>query len=154
MPFDSREQSPVMILGVLNFSSPALSFFAMNPRTFCASVSALQPTVELATFAACASVGNDSARVTTNRCLFIKLSRSFPPNEVLLIEENNYRRISVLKSPLFPPHRGSSHRKTLPTASATIKGFEVMRMIRKRQCLMLGRVPTEAFCDRLFRLAA
>ena len=74
---------------------------------------------------------------------FIKLSRSFPSNEVLLIEENNYRPISVLKAPLFPPHRGSSHRKTLPTASATIKGFEVTRMIRKRQCLMLERVPTE-----------
>jgi hypothetical protein len=32
------------------------------------------------------------------------------------------------------------------TASATIKGFEVMRMIRKRQCFMLesGR---SAFCE-------
>jgi IS6 family transposase len=27
--------------------------------------------------------------------------------------------------------------KTLPAASATIKGFEVMRMIRKQQCLLL-----------------
>jgi transposase, IS6 family len=27
--------------------------------------------------------------------------------------------------------------KTMPAASATIKGFEVMRMIRERQCLML-----------------
>jgi len=27
--------------------------------------------------------------------------------------------------------------KTLPTASATIKGFEVMPMMRKRQCLIL-----------------
>jgi hypothetical protein len=35
---------------------------------------------------------------------------------------------------LINPTRGF---KTLPTASATIKGFEVMRMIRKRQCLML-----------------
>jgi len=65
---------------------------------------------------------------------------------------------------LINPARGF---KTLPTASATIKGFEVMRMIRKRQCLMLesgaageGRLVSEAsggevrFVNRLFRLAA
>jgi len=46
--------------------------------------------------------------------------------------------------------------KTLPTASATIKGFEVMRMIRKRQCLMLesGAAGEVRFVNRLFRLAA
>jgi IS6 family transposase len=44
----------------------------------------------------------------------------------------------------------------LPTASATIKGFEVMRMIRKRQCLMLesGAAGEVRFVNRLFRLAA
>ena len=65
---------------------------------------------------------------------------------------------------LINPARGF---KTLPTASATIKGFEVMRMIRKRQCLMLessaageGRLVSEAyggevrFVNRLFRRAA
>jgi hypothetical protein len=46
--------------------------------------------------------------------------------------------------------------KTLPTASATIKGYEVMRMIRKRQCLMLepGAAGEIRFVNRLFRLAA
>jgi IS6 family transposase len=54
---------------------------------------------------------------------------------------------------LINPTRGF---KTLPTASATIKGFEVMRMIRKRQCLMLesGAAGEVRFVNRLFRLAA
>ena len=54
---------------------------------------------------------------------------------------------------LINPTRGV---KTLPTASATIKGFEVMRMIRKRQCLMLelGTTGEVHFVNRLFRLAA
>ncbi|MGH6841463.1 MAG: hypothetical protein ACREDV_05135 [Methylocella sp.] len=45
---------------------------------------------------------------------------------------------------------------TLPAASATIKGFEVKRMIRKGQCLLLEWGPTEEvrFVNRLFRLAA
>ena len=46
--------------------------------------------------------------------------------------------------------------KKLPTASATIKGFEVMRMIRKRQCLMVedGAAGEISFVNRLFCLAA
>ena len=46
--------------------------------------------------------------------------------------------------------------KTLPTAPATINGFEVMRMIRKRQCLMLesGTTGEVRFVNRLFRLTA
>jgi IS6 family transposase len=54
---------------------------------------------------------------------------------------------------LINPTRGF---KTLPTASATIKDFEVMRMIRKRQCLMLesGSTGEVCFVNRLFRLAA
>ncbi len=54
---------------------------------------------------------------------------------------------------LINPTRGF---KTLPTASATIKGFEVMRMIRKGQCLMLeaGMKGEVRFVNRLFRLAA
>jgi hypothetical protein len=45
--------------------------------------------------------------------------------------------------------------KTIPTASATIKGFEVMRMISKRQCFMLepGAAGELRFVNRLFRLA-
>jgi transposase, IS6 family len=44
----------------------------------------------------------------------------------------------------------------MPTASATIKGFEVMRLNRKRQCLMLEPGPTGEvrFVNRLFRFAA
>jgi transposase, IS6 family len=54
---------------------------------------------------------------------------------------------------LINPTRGF---KTLPTASATIKGFEVMRMIRKRQCLMLesGTMGEVCSVNWLFRLAA
>jgi IS6 family transposase len=54
---------------------------------------------------------------------------------------------------LINPTRGF---KTLPTASATIKGFEVRRMIRKRQCLMQesGAAGEVRFVNRLFRLAA
>jgi transposase, IS6 family len=54
---------------------------------------------------------------------------------------------------LINPMRGFT---TLPTASATIKGFEVMRMIRKRQCLMLesGATGEVRFVNRRFRVAA
>jgi transposase-like protein len=54
---------------------------------------------------------------------------------------------------LIDPTRGF---KTLPTASAAIKGFEVMRVIRKRQCFMLesGAMGAARFVNRLFRLAA
>jgi hypothetical protein len=43
-----------------------------------------------------------------------------------------------------------------PTASATIKGFEIMRMIRKGHCLMLepGTTGEVRFVNRLFRIAA
>jgi IS6 family transposase len=58
----------------------------------------------------------------------------------------------ALKRPINPT-RGF---KTLPTASVTIKGFEVIHMIRKRQCLMLepGTTGEVRFVNRLFRLAA
>jgi hypothetical protein len=44
----------------------------------------------------------------------------------------------------------------MPLAFATIKGFEVMRTIRKRQCLMLesGTTGQVRFVNRLVRLAA
>ena len=41
----------------------------------------------------------------------------------------------------------------MPTASATIKGFEVMRTISKRQCLMLDS-GTAGEVRWLFRFAA
>jgi transposase, IS6 family len=46
--------------------------------------------------------------------------------------------------------------ETLPTASATITVFEVTRMIRKRQCLMLepGAAGEVHFVNLLFRPAA
>jgi transposase, IS6 family len=46
--------------------------------------------------------------------------------------------------------------KTLPTAAATIKGFEVLRMIRKGQCLMLnsGTAGEVRLVNRLSSLAA
>jgi IS6 family transposase len=54
---------------------------------------------------------------------------------------------------LINPTRGF---KTLPTASATIKGFEVRRMIRKQQCLLLesGTRGEVCFVNGLFRRAA
>jgi hypothetical protein len=39
-------------------------------------------TIKFATFAACATVGNDSARITTVRSLFIKLSPNISPNNM------------------------------------------------------------------------
>jgi transposase, IS6 family len=50
----------------------------------------------------------------------------------------------------------TQHFKALPTASATLKGLEVARMLRKRQCVMLEPGPTEEVrvVNRLFRLAA
>jgi transposase-like protein len=56
----------------------------------------------------------------------------------------------------FAGHEQSRGFKKLPTASATIKGFEVMRMIRKRQCLMVedGAAGEISFVNRLFCLAA
>jgi transposase-like protein len=54
---------------------------------------------------------------------------------------------------LINPMRGF---KTLRTSSATIKGFEVMRMIRKRQYLMLvsGTTGEVCFVNHVFRLSA
>jgi IS6 family transposase len=46
--------------------------------------------------------------------------------------------------------------KTLPTAYATIKGIEAMRMIRKGHCLLLepGTTGEVRFVNRLFRVGA
>ena len=54
---------------------------------------------------------------------------------------------------LIGPTRGF---KSMPSAYATIKGFEVMRMIRKGHCLMLepGIVGEVRFVNRLFRVSA
>jgi transposase, IS6 family len=44
----------------------------------------------------------------------------------------------------------------MKTAYATIKGFEVMRMIRKRQCILLepGATGEVHFVNKLFEVAA
>ena len=44
----------------------------------------------------------------------------------------------------------------MKTAYATIKGFEVMRMIRKRQCILLehGVMGEVRLVNKLFALAA
>jgi hypothetical protein len=46
--------------------------------------------------------------------------------------------------------------QSMKTAYATIKGFEVMRMIRKRQCILLepGVTGEVRFVNKLFDLAA
>jgi hypothetical protein len=57
---------------------------------------------------------------------------------------------TVMNMAQVNPTRGF---KTLPAASATIKGLEVMRMIRKWQCLMQesGATGEVRFVSRLFR---
>jgi transposase-like protein len=54
---------------------------------------------------------------------------------------------------LVPPTRGFQRMRT---ASATLKGFEVMRMIRRSHCIQRGRQATgEArLVNQLFGLAA
>jgi transposase-like protein len=80
------------------------------------------------------------------------------------LDENvEHRQVKFLNNRLEADH-GALKRlinptrvfKTLPTASATIKGFEVMRMIHKGHCLMLEpRMTGQArFVSRLFRHAA
>jgi transposase, IS6 family len=46
--------------------------------------------------------------------------------------------------------------RSMKTAYATIKGFEVMRMIRRRQCILLepGVTGEVRFVNKLFDLAA
>ena len=78
-------------------------------------------------------------------------------------KEVEHRRVKFLNNRLEADH-GALKRlinptrgfKSLPTATATIKGFEAMRMIRKRQCLMLerGTRGEVRFVNRLFCLAA
>ena len=56
---------------------------------------------------------------------------------------------------LIGGHRSLLQKTRDRSTSATIKGFEVMRMIRKRQCLMpeSGTAREVRFVNRLFRLA-
>lgn len=81
-----------------------------------------------------------------------KLDKSVQHRQVKYLNNRLEADHGALKR-LINPARGF---KTLPTASATIKGLEVMRMIRKRQCLMLesGTAGEVRFVNRLFRLAA
>jgi IS6 family transposase len=92
-----------------------------------------------------------------------KLDKSVQHRQVKYLNNRLEADHGALKR-LINPTRGF---KTMPAASATIKGFEVMRMIRKRKCLMLesgtageGHLVSEVsvgevrFVNRLFRLAA
>jgi transposase-like protein len=81
----------------------------------------------------------------------------------VLNKDVRHRQVKYLNNQLEADHGGLKRVikptrgfKSLPTASATIKGFEVMRMIRKGQCLMLesGAAGEVRFVNRLFRLAA
>ncbi len=80
------------------------------------------------------------------------------------LQENvEHRQVKYLNNRLEADH-GALKRlinptrefKTLPTASATIEGFEIMRMIRKGHCLILEPTTTGEvrFVNRLFRHAA
>jgi transposase-like protein len=92
----------------------------------------------------------------------LSLSRDLPlsRNSRFLLSDFCYKKSGVLREAdhgalkrLINPACGF---KTTPTDSATIIGFEVMRMIRKRQCLMFASGGTGIVClvNRLFRLAA
>lgn len=80
-----------------------------------------------------------------------------------LCEDARHRQVKYLNNRLEADH-GQLKRvinptrgfKSLPTASATIKGFEALRMIRKGQCILLesGVAGEVRFVKRLFRLAA
>jgi IS6 family transposase len=71
-----------------------------------------------------------------------------------LIYLNN--RIEADHGPIKRLCRATLGFKSMKTAYATIKGFEVMRMIRKRQCILLesGVTGEVRFVNKLFALAA
>src|SRR5512142_1807333 len=65
-------------------------------------------------------------------------------------------RIEADHGPIKRLWRATLGFKSMKTAYATIKGFEVMRMIRKRQCILLepGVTGEVRFVNKLFDLAA
>ena len=75
------------------------------------------------------------------------------PSTVRRIPNN---RIEADHGPIKRLCRATLGFKSMKTAYATIKGFEVMRMIRKRQCILLepGVTGEVRFVNTLFDLAA
>src|SRR5512143_3319710 len=65
-------------------------------------------------------------------------------------------RIEADHGPIKRLCRATLGFKSMKTAYATIKGFEVMQMIRKRQCILLepGVTGEVRFVNKLFDLAA
>jgi transposase, IS6 family len=65
-------------------------------------------------------------------------------------------RIEADHGPIKRLCRATLGFKSMKTAYATIKGFEVMRMIRKSQCILLepGVTGEVRFVNKLFALAA
>ena len=79
------------------------------------------------------------------------------------VETIEHRRAKYLNNRIEADHgpikrlcRATLGFKSMKTAYATIKGFEVMRMIRKRQCILLepGVTGEVRFVNKLFDLAA
>jgi transposase, IS6 family len=72
------------------------------------------------------------------------------------VEKYLNNRIEADHGPIKRLCRATLGFKSMKTAYATIKGFEVMRMIRKRQCILLepGVTGEVRFVNKLFDLAA
>jgi transposase, IS6 family len=81
-----------------------------------------------------------------------------PDAEIIEHRQVKYlnNRIEADHGPIKQLCRATLGFKSMKTAYATIKGFEVMRMIRKRQCILLepGVTGEVRFVNKLFGLAA
>ncbi len=87
-----------------------------------------------------------------------QLKRDDPDAEIIEHRQVKYlnNRIEADHGPIKRLCRATLGFKSMKTAYATIKGFEVMRMIRKRQCILLepGITGEVRFVNKLFDLAA
>ena len=87
-----------------------------------------------------------------------QLKRDDPDAESIEHRQAKYlnNRIEADHGPIKRLCRATLGFKSMKTAYATIKGFEVMRMIRKRQCILLesGITGEVRFVSKLFDLAA
>ena len=87
-----------------------------------------------------------------------QLKRDDPDAEIIEHRQVKYlnNRIEADHGPIKRLCRATLGFKSMKTAYATIKGFEVMRMIRKRQCILLepGVTGEVRFVNKLIDLAA
>jgi transposase, IS6 family len=87
-----------------------------------------------------------------------QLKRNDPDAKSIEHRQAKYlnNRIEADHGPIKRLCRATLGFKSMKTAYATIKGFEVMRMIRKRQCILLepGVTGEVCFVNKLFDLAA